>query len=351
MKSAILFLLYSSLLICALGQNAATTGPSDEAATTVVSPTDSGTDDTAPFVAPVDKESLHASQNFEGHLTHDDEDEEARDQGVTRVCVPCIPNGFPSCPFKIPAGRPFMQGGTNLRFSAPPTALGCAASGPAVQFSLAPSTVGRWMTATTLHPGTTLDTVLALSTNNGASWSNCNDDISPSLQSRLNTFFVPANNANYRIAVSGWSGRVGDYMLLVTENVYFQALPSGVVPQGSSPCTNFNIFRSKINSGLVYHRLTFSSSLNQTGIVCDGLAANSLCQALRSGLGTTQFCSGATWRVGPQNQCNNGVEITTNSLCSCTAGAALRPCINNANWGGFGTTCGAAAQSFHLACY
>ena len=52
---------------------------------------------------------------------------------------------------------------------------------------------------------------------------------------------------------------------------------------------------------------------------------------------TSWTCDGYTWRVG----ICNGIEICADcsAICTCDSGLSIRPCINNNNWGGYGTTC------------
>ncbi len=48
---------------------------------------------------------------------------------------------------------------------------------------------------------------------------------------------------------------------------------------------------------------------------------------------------------------NGAVEFANVGLCSGSSTAALRPFINNANWGGIGSTVGAATQTLTLRFY
>ena len=71
---------------------------------------------------------------------------------------------------------------------------------------------------------------------------------------------------------------------------------------------------------------------------------------------TNVVISGVTWLVGCCNcrqgtSSPNAVEFSNNASCNQTSTAALRPFINNANWGGIGTTLNAPTQTLTLNFY
>ena len=130
---------------------------------------------------------------------------------------------------------------------------------------------------------------------------------------------------------------------------------AGVAPSATAICTNWNDFRAGINPSTTYSSISVSGSANQTGLTCTGAAANALCQALRTGVATTQACAGRTWIV---DTCA-GIELVVDPVgasgCTCSAansGAfALRPCHTDGNWGGVnGSICGSASQMLRVYC-
>ena len=81
-----------------------------------------------------------------------------------------------------------------------------------------------------------------------------------------------------------------------------------------------------------------------------------MADALRNGTPVSVVISGVTWLVGCC-ACVQGtatplaVEFSNNASCNQSSTAALRPFINNANWGGIGSTVGAATQTLTLKFY
>ena len=57
-------------------------------------------------------------------------------------------------------------------------------------------------------------------------------------------------------------------------------------------------------------------------------------------------CNGETWQVGV---CNGGEISVASGVCSCSGSLAIRPCINNDNWGGAGgNTCSQSSQTLSI---
>ena len=124
----------------------------------------------------------------------------------------------------------------------------------------------------------------------------------------------------------------------------------GSFTQGQSNqqhCTDWNAFRAQL-SGFDFNRIAMWSSQDMTGRECVGPEADQLCKALESGQMTSVMCNGATWTVGT---CS-GIELDAGSnFCNCNSQYTLRPCINNLNWGGIGTTsCNAPTQTMEVVC-
>ena len=100
---------------------------------------------------------------------------------------------------------------------------------------------------------------------------------------------------------------------------------------------------------------SFNSSLAgaTSYVVTDAVKVQALATNLKNGTGTSQVINSVTWivgcctcRAGGSNP--NAVEFSNIGSCSGSSTAALRPWINNANWGGIGSTVNAATQTLTL---
>ncbi len=133
--------------------------------------------------------------------------------------------------------------------------------------------------------------------------------------------------------------------------------------QTSPHCRAWNTFRAGLTGS--YSTITIFGSRNPSGVTCTGTAANTLCQALRTGTDTSVSCGGRTWRVGTCGAENtSGVNVpaielnATGDMCSCPTGtntAIVRPCIDvyitNPNWGGLQSdTCTGPTQTLGVRC-
>jgi hypothetical protein len=138
---------------------------------------------------------------------------------------------------------------------------------------------------------------------------------------------------------------------------FSQTFTSGVAP-GSTIETAWTTFRGQLTG--TYTKFDFFSSNGQgyTGIT-DSVRVQQLANALRTGTTGVSFTttiSGVSWNVGccacrAGGALNGAVEFANNGLCSGGSTAALRPWINNANWGGIGASTGAATQTLTLRFY
>ena len=131
---------------------------------------------------------------------------------------------------------------------------------------------------------------------------------------------------------------------------YTQSFRVGETPNGTWQCNEWNGFRSSINAGFTYSSITLAGSSNPRGRTCTGANANTLCQALRTGVTTSVSCDGNTWTVGA---CGGGnIEVNADGLfCNCGSQWAARPCHGDSNFGGVGTgSCGAANQTLTVNC-
>jgi cysteine-rich repeat protein len=119
-------------------------------------------------------------------------------------------------------------------------------------------------------------------------------------------------------------------------------------------CGAWRTFRSRIDAQQVYTEVRIFGSRSQSGVLCQGAAANTICQSLRAGTARTVACGGRTWRIGNCGTTGGspGVELTTQTaICRCATGYCVRPCIGNSNWGGVnGATCTGDTQRMQVIC-
>jgi hypothetical protein len=138
---------------------------------------------------------------------------------------------------------------------------------------------------------------------------------------------------------------------------FSQTFTSGIAP-GSTIENEWTTFRGQLTG--TYTKFDFFSSNGQgyTGIT-DEVKVQQLADSIRTGTTGVNFStviSGVTWNVGccacrAGGAANGAVEFANVGLCSGASNAALRPWINNANWGGIGITVGAATQTLTLRFY
>ena len=138
---------------------------------------------------------------------------------------------------------------------------------------------------------------------------------------------------------------------------FSQTFTNGASP-GTTIETAWTTFRGQLTG--TYTKFDFTSSNGQgyTGIT-DSVKVQQLADALRTGttgVSLSVTISGVTWNVGcctcrAGGALNGAVEFANVGLCSGSSTAALRPFINNSNWGGIGSTVGAATQTLTLKFY
>ena len=110
-------------------------------------------------------------------------------------------------------------------------------------------------------------------------------------------------------------------------------------------CNEWKAFEATLTG--TYTSIQVTSSLGASS-TCVGPAANQLCNALRTQTPVSVSCGGITWNV---DACGPNVELATGLTCNCGSSFAVRPCINNLNWGGFdGNTCGPPSQTLTVTC-
>ena len=114
-------------------------------------------------------------------------------------------------------------------------------------------------------------------------------------------------------------------------------------------------FRASLTGS--YTNFTFTSSLSGSTVynVSDPIKVQTLATNLRNGTAVSVIIGSDTWLVGCCG-CRQGTPsanvIEFSNVVSCnnlgTSTAALRPFINNFNWGGIGATIGAQTQTLTL---
>ncbi len=135
---------------------------------------------------------------------------------------------------------------------------------------------------------------------------------------------------------------------------FSQTFTSGVSP-GTTIENAWTTFRGQLTG--TYTKFDFYSSNGQgyTGIT-DSIKVQQLATNLKNGTVTSVTISGVTWLIGccacrSGGATPNAVEFSNVASCSASSTAALRPWIANSNWGGIGSTVGAATQTLTLKFY
>ena len=139
--------------------------------------------------------------------------------------------------------------------------------------------------------------------------------------------------------------------IIVSSGVTFsQSFTQGAAPT-SAVETAWNTFRASLTGS--YTTFRFFNNLNPGVTVTDPTKVQLLANALRNGTTTTQLINGVNWLVG--TGCGTpkiggvAVEFSNNASCSGSSTYALRPMINNSNWGGVsGSTVNAVSQTMTL---
>ena len=133
---------------------------------------------------------------------------------------------------------------------------------------------------------------------------------------------------------------------------FSQAFTGGTAPSSAIE-TAWNVFRTGLTGS--YTTFTISSTNGSSVTVTDSTLVQTLANALRNATNNTSVTiGGVVWRVG--TGCGvpkiGGVAVEFSNIASCSGSStiALRPMINNLNWGGIGTgsTVGQASQTITL---
>jgi hypothetical protein len=140
--------------------------------------------------------------------------------------------------------------------------------------------------------------------------------------------------------------------------VTFSALFTGGTAPGTTIENNWTSFRSQLTGSYTKFDFYSSNGGGYTGIT-DSIKVQQIADAIRTGTTGVSFStviSGVTWFVGccscrAGGAANGAVEFANIGLCVASSTAALRPWINNTNWGGIGTTTNPATQTLTLKFY
>jgi hypothetical protein len=131
---------------------------------------------------------------------------------------------------------------------------------------------------------------------------------------------------------------------------FSQAFTQGVAPTTTIE-TAWNTFRASLTGS--YTSFTWSSTNGNTLTVTHPTLVQSLASGLRTATITSVTINSVSWRVG--TGCGTpkigGVAVEFSNIGSCSASStyALRPMINNSNWGGTNqSTVNAPSQTITL---
>lgn len=166
------------------------------------------------------------------------------------------------------------------------------------------------------------------------------------------TFSNTSGTGNFTLINNSNSGRFSmSVAAVVTGGTTFSQLFTNGTAPTTTVETAWNTFRASLTG--TYTTFRFFSNLNAGITVTDAVKVQLLANALRTATTTNQTIGANTWYVGLG--CGTpkigGVAVEFSNVGSCSASStyALRPMINNLNWGGVnGTTINAPTQTITL---
>ena len=139
--------------------------------------------------------------------------------------------------------------------------------------------------------------------------------------------------------------------VVVTGTTFSASFTGGTAPSIAIE-TAWNAFRASL-TGTTYTSFTWSSTNGNSQTVSDPTLVQTLADGLRTATVTAVTINSVVWRVG--TTCGTpkigGVAVEFSNIASCSPSStyALRPMINNANWGGTNqSTVGAPSQTITL---
>jgi hypothetical protein len=139
--------------------------------------------------------------------------------------------------------------------------------------------------------------------------------------------------------------------VVLTGTTFSASFTGGTAPSIAIE-TAWNAFRASL-TGTTYTSFTWSSTNGNSQTVSDPTLVQTLADGLRTATVTAVTINSVVWRVG--TACGTpkigGVAVEFSNIASCSPSStyALRPMINNANWGGTNqSTVGAPSQTITL---
>jgi hypothetical protein len=135
---------------------------------------------------------------------------------------------------------------------------------------------------------------------------------------------------------------------------FSQTFTSGAAP-GTTIENAWTTFRSQLTGSYTSFDFFSSNGQGYTGVT-DAVKVQTLATNLKNGTVTSVTIGAVTWLVGccacrSGGATPNAVEFSNVGSCNASSTASLRPWIANSNWGGIGTTVGAATQTLTLRFY
>jgi hypothetical protein len=153
-------------------------------------------------------------------------------------------------------------------------------------------------------------------------------------------------------AAASWLSSNGYWTNYTSGVTFSRPFPYGTAP-GATTETAWNTFRAALTGS--YTQFVISNSLGFSLTVSHATLVQTLADALKNATNNTSVTiNSVVWRVG--TGCGTpsigGVAVEFSNVGSCTASStiAIRPMINNLNWGGMGTgsTVSQASQTMTL---
>jgi hypothetical protein len=224
-------------------------------------------------------------------------------------------------------------------------------------------TINTWYHLVYVFTNTTAKTLETFV--NGASIGSVNHSLASILNTTANLYIGSYNNGEYAQWFDGKIGitRIYNRALTATEvsNNYIttkiiyesnfsQAFVGGTAPLAAVE-TAWNTFRASLTG--TYTSFTWSSTNGSSLTVTDPTKVQTLANNLRTATAGSVMIGSTLWLVGVG--CGTpkiggvAVEFSNNASCSTNSTYALRPMINNANWGGTNqSTVNAPSQTITL---
>jgi len=130
--------------------------------------------------------------------------------------------------------------------------------------------------------------------------------------------------------------------------VWSRSIPRGSLSKSSPICTSMQEFRQSL---VGFKTAVLAISAGSTTVTCSNATiAKQITDSFASISSGTFACEGKNWYTG---LCGDGAEISVSvddsGICACNKDdVVIRPCINNANWGGSGTVCDSVTTTLRM---